>query len=83
MSSTSSATAAPSVANNHDLLTPREAAKELRVDEATLRIWRSTGRYCLPYIKIGHHVFYRREVIEQVKLHGLKKRGKVRMEGAV
>jgi hypothetical protein len=77
------ADAALVAADNHDLLTPPEVAKALRVNVATLRIWRSTGRYCLPYIKIGHHVFYRREVIEQVKLHGLKKRGKVRMEGAV
>lgn len=80
---TPSTIAAPNAANNHDLLTPREAARELRIDEATLRVWRSTGRYALPFIKIGHHVFYRREVIEQVKLHGLKRRGKVRPEGAV
>lgn len=66
-----------------ELMTPAEAAKELRLAKNTLRTWRSDGRYDLPYLKIGGKVFYRRSVVEAVKQHGLKKRGKVRMEGAV
>jgi|GEM_PF-6305131 len=36
-----------------ELLTRREAAAYLGVSEQTLAIWKCTGRYNLPYIKIG------------------------------
>jgi hypothetical protein len=41
------------------LLTPFEAANVLSVSPATLAIWRSTGRYSLPFTKIGSLVRYR------------------------
>lgn len=40
------------------LLTRREAAVYLGVSEQTLAIWKCTGRYNLPYIKIGRLVKY-------------------------
>lgn len=46
-------------------LTPPEcAAAELGVSPQTLAIWRSTGRYDLPYVKIGRKVFYKAEDIQ-------------------
>jgi hypothetical protein len=41
------------------LLTPEQAAEILHVGPATLSVWRCTGRYALPYLKMGHKVFYR------------------------
>lgn len=35
------------------LLTTKEAAAKLGVLPATLAVWRRTGRYKLPFIKIG------------------------------
>lgn len=40
------------------LLTRREAAELLRVKPQTLASWAVTGRYELPYIKIGGKVLY-------------------------
>ncbi|MBX9948735.1 MAG: helix-turn-helix domain-containing protein [Candidatus Obscuribacterales bacterium] len=42
-----------------ELLTRREAAAYLGVSEQTLAIWKCTGRYNLPYIKIGRLVKYK------------------------
>jgi Helix-turn-helix domain len=42
-----------------NLLTPRQAAKELRVSPGTLAIWRCKKRYPLKFVKIGRKVFYR------------------------
>jgi excisionase family DNA binding protein len=42
----------------NDLLTRREAAAYLGVSEQTLAIWKCTGRYDLPYLKIGRLVKY-------------------------
>jgi excisionase family DNA binding protein len=41
------------------LFSPKSAAKYLGVVENTLSVWRSTGRYDLPYIKVGRLVKYR------------------------
>jgi predicted site-specific integrase-resolvase len=41
------------------LASPKAVAKDLNVTEGTLQVWRSTGRYDLPYIKIGGKVMYR------------------------
>ena len=45
---------------NIDLLPPKESASYLRVSEGTLAVWRSTGRYKLPFIKVGRKVMYRK-----------------------
>ncbi len=37
----------------------KQAAEALGVRATTLAVWRSTGRYDLPYIKIGRLVRYR------------------------
>lgn len=47
------------------LLTPDEAARILTVAPGTLMIWRSTGRYSLPFTKVGGAVRYRLEDLEQ------------------
>lgn len=49
---------------NHKLLTPNEVSAHLGIDIETLNIWRCTGRYNLPYIKVGRLVRYRKEDIE-------------------
>jgi len=44
---------------NDRLFSPGDAATYLGVAENTLSVWRSTGRYNLPYIKVGRLVRYR------------------------
>ncbi|QIA63559.1 helix-turn-helix domain-containing protein [Vibrio astriarenae] len=34
------------------------AAEYLGVTEGTLAVWASTGRYSLPFVKVGRKVFY-------------------------
>ena len=43
-----------------DLLDEKEAAQFLDNSPGTLSVWRCTGRYNLPFIKIGRNVRYRR-----------------------
>ena len=45
-------------------LDTRSAAAYLGLAPATLEIWRSTGRYDLPYMKIGRCVRYRRSDLD-------------------
>ena len=53
--------ASPEIAQRgHDLLDEKEAANFLTVEPGTLSVWRSTGRYAIPFIKVGHLVRYRR-----------------------
>lgn len=47
-----------------ELLTRREAADYLGVSEQTLAIWKCTGRYKLPYVKIGRLVKYRKSDLD-------------------
>lgn len=42
-----------------ELLTDIQAAEALTTEPTTLAIWRTTGRYSLPYVKIGRLVRYR------------------------
>jgi len=42
-----------------ELLDDQQAAAILKTKPATLSVWRSTGRYALPYVKVGRHVRYR------------------------
>lgn len=56
------------------LLDSATTAKILDVEEGTLSVWRSTGRYNLPYIKIGRKVRYREEDVldfieSQIRTH--------------
>jgi len=41
------------------MLDEAQAAKHLDVSPGTLSVWRSTGRYQLPYLKVGRKVRYR------------------------
>lgn len=43
-----------------ELLDEREAAGVLDVSPGTLSVWRCTGRYNLPFVKVGRKVRYRR-----------------------
>lgn len=42
-----------------ELLSRKEAAEYLGVSESTLAIWKCTGRYQLPCVKVGRLVKYR------------------------
>ncbi len=41
------------------LVGPEEAAKILGISPGTLSVWRTTGRYNLPFVKVGQRVKYR------------------------
>ncbi|UVE19166.1 helix-turn-helix domain-containing protein [Pseudomonas sp. LS44] len=41
------------------MLDEAQAAKHLDVSPGTLSVWRSTGRYQLPFLKVGRKVRYR------------------------
>lgn len=43
----------------NDLLDQNQAAILLHVTPGTLSVWRSTGRYSIPFIKVGRSVRYR------------------------
>ena len=49
---------------NLDLIDEREAAAVLCVSPGTLSVWRSTGRYGLPFVKVGRNVRYSRSELE-------------------
>lgn len=42
------------------LLDEQAAAAYLDLKPGTLSVWRSTGRYAIPFVKIGRNVRYRR-----------------------
>tara|TARA_B110000503_G_scaffold140811_1_gene232676 strand:- start:1689 stop:2015 length:327 start_codon:yes stop_codon:yes gene_type:complete len=50
------------------LVNDHVAAAELDVSNTTLSIWRCTGRYHLPYVKIGRLVKYRMGDLREFKL---------------
>jgi excisionase family DNA binding protein len=45
---------------SRELLSEKEAAQLLTCSPGTLSVWRSTGRYNLPFLKVGRMVRYRR-----------------------
>ena len=47
-----------------DLLTEAQAAEFLGLSPGTLSVWRSTGRYALPFVKIGARVRYKRGALQ-------------------
>jgi excisionase family DNA binding protein len=51
--------------NCNDIVGEKEAAAILGVTTGTLQVWRSTGRYAIPFIKVGRLVKYRRSVLEE------------------
>lgn len=47
------------------LLTEREAAQRLGLkNSATLAVWRSTGRYALPFVRVGRNIRYSETAVE-------------------
>lgn len=42
-----------------NLLDEKQAAAILDVTPGTLSVWRSSGRYALPFVKVGRKVRYR------------------------
>lgn len=54
------------------LLTEDQTAAILDVSAGTLSVWRSTGRYNLPFLKIGRKVRYRAGDIRQFMESRLK-----------
>ena len=48
-----------------ELLTPDDVASLLDVSPQTLASWRTTGRYELPFLKIGRLVRYRASDVEE------------------
>ena len=63
--------------NKPTLLNPEEAANYICVAPDTLAVWRSTGRYNIPYIKIGRKVFYREENLIQFLEERTQRRAEV------
>ena len=49
---------------DNNLLTPEEAAQQLRISPRTLNKWRSVGRGNINFVKIGRCVRYRASDIQ-------------------
>ncbi len=47
-----------------EMLSPTEAARFLGVETQTLSAWRCTGRYSLPFVRVGRAIRYRRSDLE-------------------
>ena len=43
----------------NELLNEKQAAQHIQVAPGTLAVWRSTGRYQVPFFKVGRLVRYR------------------------
>ena len=48
-----------------DLIDCQETAEILGISKSALEAWRTTGRYKLPFIKVGRNVRYRRSDVLQ------------------
>ena len=48
-----------------EFLNTSEAAAFLRAKPGTLEIWRSTKRYCIPYVRVGRLVRYRKSDLQK------------------
>jgi excisionase family DNA binding protein len=46
------------------MLTPSQVADMLGVSVGTLSVWRTTGRYEVPFIKVGRNVRYKLKDIQ-------------------
>ncbi|WNV04107.1 helix-turn-helix domain-containing protein [Candidatus Methylospira mobilis] len=49
----------------NNLINEKAAAAILDVSPGTLSVWRSTGRYALPFVKVGRKVRYRVSDLER------------------
>jgi len=47
------------------LLTPEQAAERLGLRPQTLAVWRTSGRYALPYLKCGRLIRYKPEDVDE------------------
>jgi len=52
------------IESSKQMLDDKSAAELLDVSTGTLSVWRSTGRYNLPFVKVGRNVRYRRADLE-------------------
>jgi predicted site-specific integrase-resolvase len=57
-------TLAEIIQRSSELLNEKAAAEILSVEPGTLAVWRSTGRYNIPFIKVGRNVRYSRKALE-------------------
>ena len=55
-----------------DLLNAKQVSEMLGIQEQTLAHWRMTGRYDLPYIKVGRSVRYKLSDVEKFLLSRTK-----------
>jgi excisionase family DNA binding protein len=55
----------PAVLTRPALLDEKQAAEYLNVSTQTLSNWRCTGRYKLPFIRIGRAIRYRLDHLEK------------------
>jgi len=46
------------------LFNEQQAAEHLSIAPGTLSVWRSTGRYKIPFIKVGRNVRYSRDALD-------------------
>ena len=46
------------IPNLNALIRPDEAASILGISPGTMMVWRSTGRWNLPFVKVGSRVMY-------------------------
>ena len=46
------------------LFTPPQASSYLEVTESTLSVWRCTGRYNIPFVKVGRLVRYKKSALD-------------------
>ena len=49
---------------SNDLVGEVRAAEILDVSPGTLQVWRSTGRYGIPFVKVGRRVKYRLSALQ-------------------
>ena len=66
-------TLAEIIASGRTLLNENEAAAFLDTTIGTLQVWRSTGRYGIPFVKIGRSVRYKLADLEawiESRTHG-------------
>lgn len=56
--------ATSSIPFNEDRLNNDDSAEYIGAEPHTLEVWRSTGRYDIPYVKVGSRVFYRKSDLD-------------------